>query len=196
MCLANARAAGQTVTLLSNAPFRVSGVRKVLETIGVPEDVYDEIFCSGEVAWRAIRDRADDWHARLGRRAAMIGPDRHRPMLDNPGIDGEAAIAALGGADGDAFGLALGLGAAGADGALLAAAAGLGDGGALGASLAHAPPSLRARARGEPAAELAAPAKKVSFWNHARRGSSRNFESLRERLVRPVLHFDSEHSGC
>lgn len=91
-CLANARAAGQTVTLLSNAPFRVSGVRKVLETIGVPEDVYDEIFCSGEVAWRAIRDRADDWHARLGRRAAFIGPDRHRPMLDNPGIDEEAAI--------------------------------------------------------------------------------------------------------
>ncbi|MEK9833844.1 MAG: TIGR01459 family HAD-type hydrolase, partial [Rhodospirillaceae bacterium] len=48
------------------------------------------VFCSGEIAWRAIRDRADPWHAKLGRRAAFIGPDRHRPMLDNPGIDGAA----------------------------------------------------------------------------------------------------------
>jgi HAD superfamily hydrolase (TIGR01459 family) len=92
-CLASARAAGQSVTLLSNAPFRVSGVRKVLDTIGVPEDIYDDVFCSGEVAWHAIRNRTDDWHARLGRRAAFIGPDRHRPMLDNPGIDSEAPIA-------------------------------------------------------------------------------------------------------
>jgi HAD superfamily hydrolase (TIGR01459 family) len=92
-CLEAARAAGPSVVLLSNAPFRASGVRTVLDHIGIPAGIYDEIFCSGEVAWRAIRDRADDWHAALGRRAAFIGPDRHRPMLDNPGIAAEAALA-------------------------------------------------------------------------------------------------------
>lgn len=92
-CLARFKAAGTGVVLLSNAPFRVSGVRTVLEQIGIPEDIYDDIFCSGEIAWHAIRNRDDDWHRKLGRRAAFIGPDRHRPMLENPGLDSEADIA-------------------------------------------------------------------------------------------------------
>jgi len=92
-CLAAFKAAGTGVALLSNAPFRVSGVRTVLDQIGIPDTIYDDIFCSGEVAWHAIRKREDAWHSKLGRRAAFIGPDRHRPMLDNPGIDGEAEIA-------------------------------------------------------------------------------------------------------
>jgi HAD superfamily hydrolase (TIGR01459 family) len=92
-CLARFKAAGTGVVLLSNAPFRVSGVRTVLGQIGIPDNIYDDIFCSGEVAWHAIANREDDWHRKLGRRAAFIGPDRHRPMLDNPGIDGEAEIA-------------------------------------------------------------------------------------------------------
>jgi len=89
-CLEHFGGAGARIVLLSNAPFRVSGVRDVLGHIGIPETIYEHVFCSGEIAWRAIRDRADPWHAKLGRRAAFIGPDRHRPMLDNPGIDGAA----------------------------------------------------------------------------------------------------------
>jgi len=92
-CLARFKAAGTGVVFLSNAPFRVSGVRDVLGQIGIPDDIYDDVFCSGEIAWHAIANRDDDWHRKLGRRAAFIGPDRHRPMLDNPGIDGEAEIA-------------------------------------------------------------------------------------------------------
>jgi len=91
-CLENFGAAGTQIILLSNAPFRVSGVRTVLEQIGIPDTIYEDVFCSGEIAWRVIRDRVDPWHAKLGRRAAFIGPDRHRPMLDNPGIDAEADI--------------------------------------------------------------------------------------------------------
>jgi HAD superfamily hydrolase (TIGR01459 family) len=91
-CLAQFKAAGLGVALLSNAPFRVTGVRDVLDQIGIPDTIYDDIFCSGEIAWHAIADRVDPWHARLGRRAAFLGPDRHRPMLDNPGIDAEANI--------------------------------------------------------------------------------------------------------
>ena len=95
-CLQAFGAAGARIILLSNAPFRVSGVRDVLAQIGIPETIYEDVFCSGEIAWRAIRDRSDPWHNRLGRRAALIGPDRHMPMLDNPGID---AAVELGDAD-------------------------------------------------------------------------------------------------
>jgi HAD superfamily hydrolase (TIGR01459 family) len=91
-CLEKFGAAGARIVLLSNAPFRVSGVRDVLGQIGIPDTIYEDIFCSGEIAWHAICDRTDPWHARLGRRAAFIGPDRHRPMLDNPGIDAAAEI--------------------------------------------------------------------------------------------------------
>lgn len=91
-CLAEFKAAGAGVALLSNAPFRVSGVHTVLGQIGIPEEIHDDIFCSGEVAWHAIANRDDAWHGKLGRLAAFIGPDRHRPMLDNPGVDREAEI--------------------------------------------------------------------------------------------------------
>lgn len=91
-CLEKFGDAGAKIVLLSNAPFRVSGVHDVLGEIGIPDTIYEDIFCSGEVAWRAIRDRTDPWHAKLGRRAAFIGPDRHRSMLDNPGIDAAAEI--------------------------------------------------------------------------------------------------------
>lgn len=91
-CLAHFKSAGAGVALLSNAPFRVSGVHTVLGQIGIPEDIYDDIFCSGEIAWHAIKDRRDPWHRELGRLAAFIGPERHRPMLDNPGVEREAEI--------------------------------------------------------------------------------------------------------
>lgn len=86
-CVSRLRAAGASIALLSNAPFRNDAVEKVLATIGVPHNLYDVLLSSGEMAWRAVADRIDPWHAALGRRAAFIGPDRHRPMLDNPQID-------------------------------------------------------------------------------------------------------------
>lgn len=86
-CLAELKRRGKGVALLSNAPFRSDQVLDVLATIGVPDDVYDCVLSSGEMAWRALATRDDPWHAALGRRAAFIGPDRHRPMLENPGVD-------------------------------------------------------------------------------------------------------------
>jgi len=86
-CVEQLQAAGKAIALLSNAPFRNDAVEKVLATIGVPEALYDVLLSSGEMAWRAVAHRIDPWHAALGRRAAFIGPDRHRTMLDNPAID-------------------------------------------------------------------------------------------------------------
>ncbi len=86
-CLERLKSAGKSVALLSNAPFRNAAVEKVIGKIGVPHDLYDCVLSSGEMAWRAVAEQTDPWHAALGRRAAFIGPDRHRPILDNPKID-------------------------------------------------------------------------------------------------------------
>jgi len=81
------QAAGKSIALLSNAPFRTDVVVSVIDRIGVPRELYDCVLSSGEMAWHAVAERSDPWHAALGRRAAFIGNDRHRSMLDNPHID-------------------------------------------------------------------------------------------------------------
>ncbi|MDH3739337.1 MAG: TIGR01459 family HAD-type hydrolase [Alphaproteobacteria bacterium] len=83
-CCARLKAAGKSIALLSNAPFRVDVVVSVIDRIGVPRELYDCVLSSGEMAWRAVAERSDPWHAALGHRVAFIGNDRHRSMLDNP----------------------------------------------------------------------------------------------------------------
>ena len=95
-CLERLKAAGKTVALLSNAPFRIEAVVSVIDRIGVPRELYDHVLSSGEMAWRAVAERSDPWHAALGRRAVFIGNDRHRSTLDNPFID---EVDAMGEAD-------------------------------------------------------------------------------------------------
>ncbi len=86
-CLERLKADGKSVALLSNAPFRIAAVVQVIDRIGVPHELYDCVLSSGEMAWHAVAERADPWHAALGRHAAFIGNDRHRSMLDNPYIE-------------------------------------------------------------------------------------------------------------
>ena len=86
-CLERLKSAGKTIALLSNAPFRTSVVVEVIDRIGVPQELYDCVMSSGEMAWRAVAERSDPWHAALGRRAVFIGNDRHRSMLDNPCVE-------------------------------------------------------------------------------------------------------------
>jgi len=92
-CLERLKALEKPIALLSNAPFRTSVVVEVIDRIGVPRELYDCVMSSGEMAWRAVAERSDPWHAALGRRAAFIGNERHRSMLDNPRIDEADGIA-------------------------------------------------------------------------------------------------------
>ncbi len=86
-CLERLKAVGKSIALLSNAPFRIDAVVDVIDKIGVPRELYDCVLSSGELAWRAVAERSDPWHAALGRRMAFIGSERHRSMLDNPSIE-------------------------------------------------------------------------------------------------------------
>jgi HAD superfamily hydrolase (TIGR01459 family) len=88
-CLARLRAAGKATVLLSNAPRRAAVVIEAMEAIGIPRDYYGAILSSGEATWRALRYRADPWHAALGRRFHLIGGAGDRGLLD--GLDIEEA---------------------------------------------------------------------------------------------------------
>ena len=86
-CLKKLKKAGKSIALLSNAPFRVEVVVKVITQIGVPDDLYDNVLSSGEVAWNAIADRSNNSFKSLGKRVVFIGNERHRSMLENPNIE-------------------------------------------------------------------------------------------------------------
>jgi HAD superfamily hydrolase (TIGR01459 family) len=71
--LAELRAAGRPVGLLSNAPRRSRMVARRLAEIGVPADAYDRLVTSGEAAHDALAARSGV-HADLGRHYFYVGP--------------------------------------------------------------------------------------------------------------------------
>ncbi len=84
-CLRRLRGAGKKVLLLSNAPRRAARVARALDDIGVPRDSYDGVQTSGDETRDALAERADPWHAALGRAFFHLGPERDWGLLD--GLD-------------------------------------------------------------------------------------------------------------
>ena len=93
--LARLRAAGKRLLVLSNAPRRAAAVAASMARLGIDPALVDGVLCSGEATWQALKDRADPWHARLGRRALHIGPERDLSLFEGNGVarvtDPEAA---------------------------------------------------------------------------------------------------------
>jgi HAD superfamily hydrolase (TIGR01459 family) len=81
-CLENIRKAGKKAVFLSNAPRRNMAVIEQLTKFGVPRECYQDVVTSGDVAWRAMRDRDDDFVRSLGRDCLHIGPERDLTMLE------------------------------------------------------------------------------------------------------------------
>jgi HAD superfamily hydrolase (TIGR01459 family) len=77
--LADARAGGRPVVLVTNAPRRSREVAAQLETLGVPRDSYDAIVTSGDVTRLLIEEGP--------RRIFHLGPDRDLTLYD--GLDVE-----------------------------------------------------------------------------------------------------------
>ncbi|HEX6979316.1 MAG TPA: TIGR01459 family HAD-type hydrolase [Alphaproteobacteria bacterium] len=81
--LKHLKAAGKRVLLLSNAPRRASIIEgQLAANFGIDAVLYDAVLTSGEVAWQSLNRRDDAEHARLGRRAFHIGPERDLNMFD------------------------------------------------------------------------------------------------------------------
>lgn len=84
-CLGRIRAAGKPAVLLSNAPRRAHAAQAGMRRMGIGDDRYAGIMTSGEATHRMLRDRADPFFARLGRRVFHLGPERDRNVID--GLD-------------------------------------------------------------------------------------------------------------
>jgi HAD superfamily hydrolase (TIGR01459 family) len=65
-CVAKLREAGKHVLTLSNSGKRARSNAKRLAAFGLPEQAYDGILTSGEVAWMGLRARAREPFASLG----------------------------------------------------------------------------------------------------------------------------------
>jgi HAD superfamily hydrolase (TIGR01459 family) len=86
-CLAQMRAAGWRLVVLSNAPRSLDSVRKQVAGYGIPPESYDAVVTSGDLARTALEHRSDPWHAKLGRRFYHLGPERDWGLL--AGLDYE-----------------------------------------------------------------------------------------------------------
>jgi HAD superfamily hydrolase (TIGR01459 family) len=80
--LVRLRDSGMPVVMLSNAPRRASGVIDGMTAMGIDRALYTDVLSSGELAWRALRDRPDDWLRALGHRCLHIGPERDLGLFD------------------------------------------------------------------------------------------------------------------
>jgi len=76
--LENLREQKKVVSLLSNSPSRVASIsEKLEETYGIPRGLYQNVHNSGENSYIALRDRNDEWHARLGKNYYYIHAPSH-----------------------------------------------------------------------------------------------------------------------
>jgi len=85
--LARAKAAGKHVLFLSNGPRRAATLRRRLDEMGVPREIYDGIVSSGEATWAALAARSDPFHAALGRRCLHLGPERDNDVREGVGLE-------------------------------------------------------------------------------------------------------------
>ena len=88
------RALRKRVVILSNAPRRAAVVSATMAAMGLTDDLYDEVLSSGEEAWLAIEARREPFHAALGRRCLLIGPERDRGMVEGNGLEPVASVGA------------------------------------------------------------------------------------------------------
>lgn len=86
-CLEKLKSENKRVCLLSNAPRRSYTVVEKLESMGVPRDLYTEIYTSGEAVWEALKSRSDPWYQKLGSRCFHIGPARDDSVFEDQDIE-------------------------------------------------------------------------------------------------------------
>ncbi|QPF86817.1 TIGR01459 family HAD-type hydrolase [Bradyrhizobium genosp. L] len=84
-CLARLRQAGKRVLVLSNSGKRARSNAQRLAALGLPQDAYDGILTSGEVAWSGLKARMQAPFAELGRRCFLIARGGDRTIVD--GLD-------------------------------------------------------------------------------------------------------------
>ncbi len=91
--LGRLKAAGKRLAVLSNAPRRAALVASRMTEIGIPPQLYDHVYSSGEEAWQHLKRRDEPFYAALGRRCYHLGPARDDNMLEGIDLERAAEIA-------------------------------------------------------------------------------------------------------
>lgn len=86
VALAQARAAGLTVVLITNSPRPFPGVKVQIRGLGVRDEAYDRIVTSGDVTRALISSGPDSVY--------FIGAEKDLPLLDGLGVEAVSAESA------------------------------------------------------------------------------------------------------
>lgn len=81
-CLHHLRALGKPALLLSNVPRPNIAAQRLMQGMGIPDDLYTDILTSGEAVRRALQTPPDLWWAELGPRVFHLGPSRDCSVLE------------------------------------------------------------------------------------------------------------------
>jgi HAD superfamily hydrolase (TIGR01459 family) len=84
-CVQRLHAAGKRMVVLSNSGRRAAENGDRLVTLGFPVAMFEAVITSGEVAWRALRERGDSFHRGLGDRCLLIAENDDDSFLQ--GLD-------------------------------------------------------------------------------------------------------------
>jgi HAD superfamily hydrolase (TIGR01459 family) len=106
-CLAELRAAGKQVILLSNSGKRTVVNRARLAEMGIGDTLYDAVVTSGEATWQALAERRDPFYAGLGDRCILWSRYGDRSVVEGLSLEvvdvvDDADFLLLGGVEDDA----------------------------------------------------------------------------------------------
>lgn len=85
-CVARLREAGKRVLVLSNSGRRAHDNELRLAALGLPNDAYDGMLSSGEVAWNGLRAREGEPFNELGRTCFLVTRGGDRSIVNGLGI--------------------------------------------------------------------------------------------------------------
>lgn len=88
-CIDRLRSEGKRLVVLSNSGRRAAANRERLAALGFDPSAFHAVITSGEVAWRALAARADEFHRSLGARCYVVAEGDPADFL--AGLDLEPA---------------------------------------------------------------------------------------------------------
>lgn len=80
--MAEIKAAGKKIILVSNSSRRISSSINGLNKLGITRNLYDHILTSGELAWEAMKDDKDPFYKEFEGKCYIIGKDGRQDFLN------------------------------------------------------------------------------------------------------------------
>jgi HAD superfamily hydrolase (TIGR01459 family) len=86
-CLLQLNALGKHAVILSNSGKRAYANEGRLSTLGFERGSYSQLITSGDVAWDALKTKADPFFRRLGHRCLLLSNDGDQSLVENLALE-------------------------------------------------------------------------------------------------------------